>query len=1122
MDKNHKIKMALTESVNVFRLNKVIELYPQLRNDFDIFNDNDNGEQYYKTLLPILQTYLKGINLINDDIGWRRVEYIPPKNTRLLENDGIQRRLYPKKAVGLVSFPRDIRDYLLHDNHNQPLVVDIDIENCHPVIYYQFLLKNGYSEDRVRLLKDYIDNRSRWLFIYGKDIKRYIISALNGAQQLTLDNESLTEYDYLKLDQLVKEIWTTHDWIINKYQLDGLSKLKDFIFKKNTEIEAQIVGIGMDFAREYSKSDTITSIYAYDGFAVHRRGVFKKQEQVDKFLSLLNQRVYTETGYRCVFVVKPLTVNFKLKEFLDNTPISKGPLNRPYDIRLENGQFLSDIITENIYEDFKEDIIVLKSGMGDGKTKLAMSCIERLREQGKHITTISVLNRISLIDNLKHDYPFMYSYREDGTSGTEIHGVGKSVVVCCESLYRLTLPTKQQCDYLILDEIMSLLPQMICSDTHGKNLRTNQHILLGLIKSVDKIVILDANVSQEAIDFIKSIRGESDRTNSSVKQWSVAPRRPRTIQYCSNMISKMIESMSTGKRVFVPCTRSIKFGEGIIRELREKFPSKKMVYINSETKGEPIVAELLRDTSVWGQYDLVMISPCISTGVSCVLRDTFDEVFCFFSPSSTNPLDASQQIGRVRYPTTNNIYIHIAQNTNPTYRFGSRTKEQVLKMIYNNTHNLYKDNSHLVDTNFNYENFKETLQRTPRTELFLFNYSEQSRLYSDYRAHLRHALENTYICQFTFDDGELCENESKLSESAKQHGLEYMNEKATGIFGSPNLTSEQYSYLEMKQKKGAELSKQDLYTMDKYWLGVNTKIQLHGIDKFVKNHPRRQPRVLFRVLNSKACSVVRPLNRFIKNLRGVYPESDNKEFLEKLFDPIQFNLTDFKEDDNITTKWLSDTHNGVMLKYIWAEKVLKLFGARHLWDSISLTDEQFRTRFGKFVEWLKLLCVPLNHGVFNFNRIMDLFNLTELGGSKYTLKTLGKLLESHKTKPNDFKRVINQILRPIGLSFKSERVRKQVNGSKTSIQTTTLELNYPVLLNYYLEPEPTAYITKKKDHLQLDKDTIPVLVSGSCRLDMSPEWIELYRSSVFYHLPQVQCSLDDDEDDNDQVGKSDD
>ena len=1117
MNKKSKIKMTLTESVNVFRLNKIIGLYSQLRKDFDIFNDNDNGDQYYKTLFPILETYLHGINLINDDIGWRTIEYIPPK-IKKSQNDGVKRRLYPKKGIGLVSFPKEIRNYLLHDNKNEPLVVDFDIQNCHPVIYYQFLVKNGYPADKLELFKDYNDNRKNWFDIYGENIKRYILCIINGAQQLSYhapNNILLSNTDLKKLECLTQEIWNTQDWIQEKYNLEGLTEIKNFIFKKNTEIETQIVNIGMEFADEFSNTENVTSIYAYDGFAVHRRGVFKKTEQVDKFLELLNKKVFHETGYNCVFVVKPLKVNPKLQDFLDNTHIDT-PLTRAYDIRLENGQFLSDVITQNIFEDFIEDILVLKSGMGDGKTALGMSCIQRLRAQGKKITTISILNRISLIDNLKHDYPFMYSYREEGAeTNRDIHGVGKSVVVCSESLYRLTEATKKQCDYLILDEIMSLLPQMICLDTHGKNLKINQHILLGLIKSVKKIIILDANISPEAIEFIKSVRGENNTKNSQVKQWSVAPRRPRNICFKGSIITKMIDSLTQGNRLFVPCTTSIKNGEGVLRQLQSQFPNKKMIYINAETKGE--YSDLLRDTSLWAGYDVVMISPCISTGVSCVLKDAFDEVYCFFSPCSTNPLDASQQIGRVRYPTTNNIYIQIGQNKNNTYRFGARTQDQVLKMIYNNTHNLYKDNSHLVDTDFNYDNFKETLRNTPRTQLFLFNYSEQSRLYTDYTAHLKLALENTYICSFEYDTG-LSKLEAVNREGAKEHSLEYLNEKATAIFDSPNLTTEQYERLELKQKRGVEITKAERYTIDKYWLGINTKIQAHGIDEFVENNNKRLPRVLFSVLNSKATAVVKPLNRFIKNLEGTNQDTDNTQYLKKLFDPIKFNLTDFKDQENITTKWLQDTHNGTLLKYIWVEKVLKLFGARHIWDSITLTDEEFNNGFKKFTEWLGEKCIPLNEGITNFNRIMDFFNLTKLIGGQYTLKELQKLTENKKTETGYLRNIINDILRPVGLSFRSERKEKQVKGVRTSTQLTRLQLNYPVLLHYYLEPEPNSYITKKKDHLQLNQDTIPVLISGGIP-KMDNVWIELYKSSVFYNLPKIKSLLND-RDEKDQVDKS--
>lgn len=1105
--------MTLTETVNMFRLNQVIGLYPHLRSNFELFNDNDNGEQYYKTLLPILETYLHRINIINDDIGYCKVEYLPPKNNRKVEDDGIKRRVYPKGAVGLVSFPRDIRNYLLHDNHNEPLVIDFDIQNCHPVIYYQFLLKNGFPHDNLLLLKDYIENRENWIEVYGQNIKTYIISTINGAQQLSIEDPSITTEQFEKLDSLVREIWTTHNWIQHTWKLEGLTELKDFIFKKNTEIEAKITQVAMEFARQYSQNDNIISIYAYDGFAVHRNGIFKNPVEVEKFIGLLNKKVIEETGYTCIFVDKPLKVCSKLQEFLDNTPLDKPNGRESYDISLESGQFLGDVITENIFTDFKEDIIVFKSGMGVGKTALAMRCIQQLRTQGITTSTLSILNRISLIDNLKHDYPFLYSYREDGDN-RDIHGVYKSVVVCSESLYRLTLETKQSCEYLILDEIMSLLPQMVCGETHGKNLKMNQQILLGLIKSVKKIVILDANISNSTIDFIKSIRGSSDggEKNNHTKLFTVEPRKKRNIKYVSNIQHEMVMSLMDGKRLFVCCTRSIKFGEGIIRYMQGLFPEKKMVYINSETKGDTVIADLLRDTRLWGNYDLVMISPSISTGVSCVLTDTFDEVFCFFTPSSTNPLDASQQIGRVRYPKTENIYINIAQNPNPTYRFGCRTREQVLKMIYNNIHNLYKDNSHLVDTEFNYENFKETLQRTPRTELFLFNYAEQSKLYTNYRACLRQALENTYICNFSNDGDQLIQLELDIREQTKIRGEEYMNEKATSIFKSTNLTETEYTALENKQKRGLNLSKAELYTMEKYWLSINSKIQSYGLDEFVENNNKREPYTLFKVLNSKIPAVVKPLNRFIKNLRGTTTESDNTDFLTRLFDPVNFNLTDFTDTNEITTKWLADTHNGIMLRYIWVEKVVKIFGSRHLWDNIKLTDQEFKQKFKKFVEWLQLLCVPLNHGVFNFNRIMDLFALKNRDGRPHTLKSLQKL--AHIT---DFKLVINQILRPLGMSFRSERIQKQVKGVKTSTQIFTLQLNYPVLLNYYLEPEPTKFITDNKDYLQLNRDTIPVITTGGIPT-MTDKWIELYKSSVFFHLPQIRCGevdVDKDEKDDD-------
>jgi hypothetical protein len=184
-----------------------------------------------------------------------------------------------------------------------------------------------------------------------------------------------------------------------------------------------------------------------------------------------------------------------------------------------------------------------------------------------------------------------------------------------------------------------------------------------------------------------------------------------------------------------------------------------------------------------------------------------------------------------------------------------------------------------------------------------------------------------------------------------------------------------------------------------------------------------------------------------------------------------------------------------------------------------LGDDQFKIGFAKFADWLKLLCVPLNNGVFNYNRIMDLFNLKQIDGTRYTLKHLQRLVGNCSVA--DIKSIVNQILRPVGLFFRSQHKRTQVKGVRTSTQVTTLQLIYPVLLNYYIEPEPNSYITKKKLYLQLDKWTIPVLSTDGIP-KMSDAWLDLYKSSVFYHLPQVYCTSEDDKSSNDTIDKSDD
>jgi len=1102
--------MSLVECVNTFRLDKVINNYNKLvDNNLHVqttLGGRENGEPSKRhNLLPILSKYYDKIQNKHEELGLVKVDYIPSKFEKIVKPK-TKGRLYAKAGLGLINMPKNIRNYLLHNSENEPLVIDLDIKNCHPTLYYQWLVKNGYPADKLRLFKNYIDERKTWIDEF-QDIKSVVITIINGCQEINFDLN-------IKVENLVKEIWNTQRWISQKYpEVDDLEKLKDFIFHEiNTQIERKIIDYAMTKAREWSDDEDIVDIYAYDGFAVGNRGRFLLNGGKD-FVNEINHILSTEgiDGYTCEFDIKPLKIDDKFLDFMNKleTTEEEGTSEiNPFptiNLNIPQGKFLGDILTQNIIEDIDEDIIANKFGMGGGKTFKIYNDVQNIRNR-RNITSISILNRISLIDNIKHDYPFVYSYREgNDNEGYKIDGVNKSTVVCCESLYRVTEETLRNCEVLIADELMSLLPQMLCNDTHRKNLRTNQENFIGLIRNCKKIVILDANISNETIEFVRKIRSQGKISpNPQIKKFVCAPTKKRNIHFGS-FLTKMMENLALGHKIFIPCTRSIKFGMGVIKEIQNKFPTKKLVYINSENKGD--YTDLLSDTTGWNEYDVVMISPCISTGVSCTIPNYFHSVYCFFSTLSCNGLDASQQIGRVRYPITEDVYIDISEVYNSRYKYYIKDEKDVLRRLYYNTQNLYSMNTDLIDSEFDYDTFKRIVKTTPRTDLFCFNYAEQSKYYRNYKYHLKKSLENSYICNY--EDAGDCfsartdidiDAEIAVREKIKDNAKKYENERCNNIFSSPQITSLEAEQFENRNKSDEGLTENERHQYLKYLLTKKTNISYDGIERFVKNHDTKEPRTLFKLLDKRAAGVVKKIKYFIRHLdESTGLCHDNYNILGMIFDNnIRFDLQDLNNEDNITTNFLETTYKGTLLRFHWVDKILKLFGSEFLFHQISLTKEEFQECWNRFVDWCGEVCLGFNK-LTNFAQISSLFPFEMCPNTEWTLKHLNK---SKNQGIGDY--TINKILGTIGLGLDKIEVQVREGKKRVSKSYYRVNLDYPVLLSYYLEPEPIDYNSGKKKFLQLDKDCIPILTPGNIVDDMPKDWIEKYQKSVFYRLPQIR------------------
>lgn len=55
-------------------------------------------------------------------MGYAKDKYTPPEKIR-----NVRERVYPEENMGIVSFPRDTRNYLLHTYDMKPLKWDSDI-----------------------------------------------------------------------------------------------------------------------------------------------------------------------------------------------------------------------------------------------------------------------------------------------------------------------------------------------------------------------------------------------------------------------------------------------------------------------------------------------------------------------------------------------------------------------------------------------------------------------------------------------------------------------------------------------------------------------------------------------------------------------------------------------------------------------------------------------------------------------------------------------------------------------------------------------------------------------------------------------------------------------------------
>jgi len=325
----------------------------------------------------------------------------------------------------------------------------------------------------------------------------------------------------------------------------------------------------------------------------------------------------------------------------------RGQITRKADLRV-NLPSLEAIAPESLPS---EGIVAIVAQKGTGKTKLTGQLVEGDRP------TLLAGHRIALMRNLCSRLGLQYRGDLDQTKGRFHDGSAYVVRVgtCVDSLINPAFSAKnfEGCD-LVIDEAVQVFRHLLTSSTCNRDGKRGAILrrFAALVKAARRVILADADLSNDAIAYIEALRGDGKRAFLLRNDYQPNPWPIDFIeaQYSSAIVGQLLQDIQSGNKVFV--ATDSRDGSKRLNKLIETFESvgHRVLLINSETSGgEFEQAFITTPDSELQAYDVVIATPSMATGVS-IEANYFDRVYGIFWGQSSTDADMLQSLARVRAP----------------------------------------------------------------------------------------------------------------------------------------------------------------------------------------------------------------------------------------------------------------------------------------------------------------------------------------------------------------------------------------------------------------------------------------------------------------------------------------
>jgi hypothetical protein len=326
----------------------------------------------------------------------------------------------------------------------------------------------------------------------------------------------------------------------------------------------------------------------------------------------------------------------------------------------------------------------VSSGKGTGKTfGLKELCLEAGRE-GRKVLLLThriVLGR-AICQTVGLTWIEDKYNSKDDKQDVDLFGYG----LCVDSLHPESQAQFNAADWegaiVIIDEVEQVIWHLLNSSTCQENrvsiLNSFKELVNTVLDTDGLFVLQDADLSDLAFDFVLGMK-DGDKPKPWIAQNEYKPEKPWQVRYYdtqyvksesaddpSGLLKDVANEVNSGGKIWMQTDSQkakSKYGSvNLEKYFRVKCPGKRILRIDQTTVSDPehpafqCSESLQGDNSIAANYDIVICSPTLATGVSIILRSYFTVVTGIFQGACSEN-EVRQAVARVREPVPRWVWV---------------------------------------------------------------------------------------------------------------------------------------------------------------------------------------------------------------------------------------------------------------------------------------------------------------------------------------------------------------------------------------------------------------------------------------------------------------------------------